>query len=148
MRTMGSDKRACSAHRGRFSSQSTAYRGMRGWRPSAALLYSGTIALQYWEYKINWHGLFSFPGFGYYNSHRTTMRRTQQDLCATCYQKIDYGWHKVVIRRTFSFKALRNPTVSTILTKESFGYKDAETSDGTRVRTKTDKGESRILIIE
>lgn len=50
--------------------------------------------------------------------------------------------------RTFSFKALRNPLVSTILTEESFGYKDAETSDGTRVRADIDKRGSRILIIE
>lgn len=50
--------------------------------------------------------------------------------------------------RTFSFKALRNPLVSIILTKESFGYKDAETSDGTRVRTDTNRGSNRILIIK
>lgn len=50
--------------------------------------------------------------------------------------------------RTFSFKALRNPLVSTILTEESFGYKDAETSDGTRVKADIDKRGSRILIIE
>ena len=49
---------------------------------------------------------------------------------------------------TFSFKALRNPTVSTILTKESFGYKDAETSDGPRVRADIDKANNRILINE
>lgn len=49
--------------------------------------------------------------------------------------------------RTFSFKALRNPLVSTILTKESFEYKDAETSDGTRVRTDIE-GSNRILIID
>jgi hypothetical protein len=52
------------------------------------------------------------------------------------------------VSRTFSFKALRNPLVSTILTKESFGYKDAETSDGTRVKVDIDKRGSRILIIE
>jgi hypothetical protein len=52
------------------------------------------------------------------------------------------------VSRTFSFKALRNPLVSTILTEESFGYKDAETSDGTRVRADIDKRGSRILIIE
>lgn len=49
--------------------------------------------------------------------------------------------------RTFSFKALRNPLVSIILTRESFGYKDAETSDG-RVRANIDKWGSHILIIE
>lgn len=49
---------------------------------------------------------------------------------------------------TFSFKALRNPTVSTILTKESFGYKDAETSDDPRVRADIDKANNRILINE
>jgi hypothetical protein len=38
--------------------------------------------------------------------------------------------------------------VSTILTKESFEYKDAETSDGTKVRSNIDKGSSRILIID
>jgi hypothetical protein len=52
------------------------------------------------------------------------------------------------VSRTFSFKALRNPRVSTILTKESFGYKDAEMSDGTRARPSIDKGDSSILIIE
>jgi hypothetical protein len=52
------------------------------------------------------------------------------------------------VSRTFSFKALRNPLVSTILTEESFGYKDAETSDGTRVKADIDKRGSRILIIE
>jgi hypothetical protein len=34
------------------------------------------------------------------------------------------------------------------LTEESFGYKDAETSDGTRVKADIDKRGSRILIIE
>jgi hypothetical protein len=80
------------------------------------------------------------------HSHRTTMQQTQQHLCATRYQ-IDYGWSKFVAR-TFSFKALRNPLVSTILTKESFGYKEAETSDGMRVRADIAKENSRILIVE
>ena len=38
--------------------------------------------------------------------------------------------------------------MSTILTKESLGYKDAEISDGTRVRADIDRGSNRILIIE
>ena len=50
--------------------------------------------------------------------------------------------------RTFSFKALRNPLVSTILTKESFGYKDAEANNGMRVRADIDKRGSHILIVE
>jgi hypothetical protein len=35
---------------------------------------------------------------------------------------------------TFSFNALWNPLVSIILTRESFGYKPAETNDGARAR--------------
>jgi hypothetical protein len=46
---------------------------------------------------------------------------------------------------TFSFNALRNPLVSTILTKEFFGYKDAETSGNTRIRANIDRLNSRIL---
>src|SRR6267142_144431 len=59
---------------------------MRGWRPRAALLYSGTIALQYWERRRESAGTF-VPSLSSDNedmhSPHTTMRRMPRHLCAT-----------------------------------------------------------------